>query len=172
MLRLALVAVLASTACSPAQAPLAKTTGKIAAIGGVVGLIATALTTRYVDSTEEMLIGFSVISGVGIVTYAWGELSEDPVVIRETIPERHHRWAKILTERAAGAARDGRCARVRRLEGKVLKYDSVVHDFVFMRDPEILRCLEQHPDPAPAPVEVPALDAPPPAPPAAPPPAP
>jgi hypothetical protein len=147
MLRLALCAALASTACSPAQAPLAKTTGKIAAIGGVVGLIATALSTRYVDTTEEMLIGFSVVSGLGIVTYAWGELSEAPVVIRETIPERHHRWAKILTERAAGAARDGRCARVRRLEGKVQKYDSEVHDFVFMRDPEILRCLEQQQGP-------------------------
>jgi hypothetical protein len=148
MLRLALCAVLASTACSPAQAPFAKTTGKIAAIGGVVGLIATAVSTRYVDTTEEMLLGFSVISGLGIVTYAWGELSEAPVVIRETIPERHHRWAKILTERAAGAARDGRCARVRRLEAKVQMYDSQVHDFVFMRDPEILRCLEQQAPPS------------------------
>ena len=148
MLRLALCSALASTACSPAQAPIAKTTGKIAAIGGVVGLIATALSTRWVDTTDEMLIAFSVVSGLGIVTYAWGELSEDPVVIRETIPERHHRWAKILTERAAGAARDGRCARVRRLESKVQKYDSEVHDFVFMRDPEILRCLEEQQTPS------------------------
>lgn len=160
MLRLALCALLASSACSPAQAPIAKTTGKIAAIGGVVGLIASAVSTRYVD-THELLIGFSVLSGLGIVTYAWGELSEDPVVKRETIPERHHRWAKILTERAAGAARENRCARVRRLEGKVRMYDSEVHDFVFMRDPEILRCLESPPIAAPITIDVPLLSPPP-----------
>lgn len=159
MVRLALFAVLASSACSPAQAPIAKTTGKIAAIGGVVGLIASAVSTRYVD-TGGLLIGFSVLSGLGIVTYAWGELSEDPVIKRETIPERHHRWAKILTERAAGAARENRCARVRRLEGKVRMYDSEVHDFVFMRDPEILRCLESPPVAAPITIDVPLLDPP------------
>ena len=137
--------------------------GKVTAIGGVIGLMATALSTRYVSTTEEMLIGFSVVSGLGIVTYAWGELSVEPVVKRETLPERHHRWAKILTERAAGAARENRCARVRRLEGKVRMYDAVVHDFVFMRDPEILRCLEQGPVVPPpsidvAPVAPPSID--------------
>ncbi|MEJ7597008.1 MAG: hypothetical protein WKG01_03780 [Kofleriaceae bacterium] len=151
MLRLAVCAALASHACSPAQAPRAMAIGKVTAIGGVIGLIATAVSTRYVSTTEEMLIGFSLVSGLGIVTYAWGELSAEPVVKRETLPERHHRWAKILTERAAGAAREGRCARVRRLEGKVRMYDAEVHDFVFMRDPEILRCLEETAVPSPTP---------------------
>jgi hypothetical protein len=39
---------------------------------------------------------------------------------------------------------------VRRLEKRVHLYDREVHDFVFMRDPEIVRCLEP-PSPAPAP---------------------
>ena len=85
------------------------------------------------------------MSAVGIIGYAIGELG-DPTFggpPPETIAQRNRRWAKILTERAAGAAREGKCARVRRLEIRVHIYDPEIHDFVFMRDPEIARCLEQ-----------------------------
>jgi hypothetical protein len=95
---------------------------------------------------EPMLIGASVISAVGLVLFAVGELSSPEVVLKqETLPQRHHRWAKILTEHAAGAARNGNCARVRKFEPRVRIYDAEIHDFVFMRDPEILRCLEATP---------------------------
>ncbi|TMQ09426.1 MAG: hypothetical protein E6J91_30325 [Deltaproteobacteria bacterium] len=89
------------------------------------------------------MIGFSVVSGAGIVSYAVGEL-EDPALTSgppETIEQRNRRWAKILTQRAAGAAREGNCDRVRRIEVRVRTYDPEIHDFVFLRDPEIARCL-------------------------------
>jgi hypothetical protein len=40
---------------------------------------------------------------------------------------------------------------VRRLEKRVNLYNRDVHDFVFMRDPEILKCFEAAPEPAPEP---------------------
>ena len=150
---------------------MARRVGKVGSIGGVVGLIASAFASRLIDQGDELLVGFSVISALGIVTYAVGELSQPPQVVYkvETLTERHHRWAKILTERAMGAARDGRCARVRRLEARVARYDPAVHDLVFMRDSEILRCLEAPagapPAPAATPGELPPLPPPDPPPP-------
>lgn len=139
---------LATPACTAKQAPVARSIGKVMSIGGVLGIIGSTLGARYTHHGDDMLMGFSIVSGLGLVGYAVAELSQPVVVYREeTIPERHHRWAKILTERAAGAARDGRCARVRRLEPRVQRYDAAVHDLVFMRDPEILKCLSE---PAPA----------------------
>ena len=136
------------TSCTPKQAPLARSVGKVMSIGGVLGIIGSTLAGPYIDQGDDMLKAFSIVSGLGLVTYAAAEMSQPEVVWKkEPLPQRNHRWAKILTERAAGAARDGRCARVRRLEPRVHKYDAAVHDLVFMRDPEILRCLSQ---PAPA----------------------
>jgi hypothetical protein len=118
--------------------------GKVMALGGVAGIIGSALATSATDHAYEMMIGFEVISAIGIVSYAYAELTWPRVrYIEETLEHKHLRWAKILTERAGGAAREGRCARVRRLEVRVQRYDRVTHDLVFMRDPEILRCLGQ-----------------------------
>jgi hypothetical protein len=140
MARIALCLMIATGACTPAQAPMARKVGEGLSIGGVVGLIASAAMVHINTHTDEFMVGFSVISAVGIGMYAAGDLTT-PDAIRETIPERNHRWAKILTERAAGAAREGRCPRVRRLQVRVRGYDREIHDFVFMRDPEILKCL-------------------------------
>ena len=140
MVRIALCLVVAVGACTPAQAPTARKVGKVLALAGVTSLIAASATSAYFDHTRELVIGLSVISGTGIGLFAAGELAA-PAGPRETLPERHHRWARILTERAAGAAREGRCPRVRRLETRVRGYDREIHDFVFMRDPEILRCM-------------------------------
>lgn len=141
---LAVLAAVVPLACTAKQAPVARTVGKVMSVGGVLGLVGGALGARYTDHGQEVLVGFSIVSGIGIVTFAAGDLSQPEIVYRqETLPQRHHRWAKILTERAAGAARDGRCARVRRLEARVQRYDPAVHDLIFMRDPEILRCLDQ-----------------------------
>lgn len=89
-------------------------------------------------------VGFSLLSGAEILTYAIGEL-EDPAPAGEppeTLDQRHRRWVKIhLTQRAAGAAREGNCARVCRLELRVRDYDPELHDFVFLCDPEIERSL-------------------------------
>jgi hypothetical protein len=99
-----------------------------------------------------MMVGAEAASAAGILLYASHELSGPEVVYKEeSTTQRHSRWARILTEHAAGAARDGNCARVRKFEPRVRVYDSTYHDFVFMRDPEILRCL------TPAPVEEPAI---------------
>jgi hypothetical protein len=151
MVRIALLVSFAIGACTPAQAPTARKIGKVLAIGGVVGLIGTAATNGLTGYTSEILLSFSGVSAVGIGTFAAGELAA-PGTISETMPERNTRWAKILTERAAGAARDGRCRRVQRLEVRVRTYDPEIHDFVFMRDPEILKCLAE---PAAIPAEAP-----------------
>jgi len=130
--------------CTHAQAPRLRMAGEVAALGGIAGLIASVAATRWTDDARPFIVGFSFVSGAGIVGYAIGELS-DPSFAGpppETIEQRNRRWAKILTERAAGAAREGKCARVRRLEIRVHTYDPEIHDFVFMRDAEIVRCLQ------------------------------
>lgn len=144
MLRLA--AALASlavsfAACLPAHAPATRRVGMVASVAGVLGLMATAAVQSYARS-DELLTAFSVMSGGGIVVFALGELGLPPKGPRpETETERLRRWARILTERASGAAREGRCPRVRRLEKQVNLYDPTIHDFVFMRDSAILNCL-------------------------------
>lgn len=133
---------LAGAACRPQHVPAARKAGMVMSIGGVVGILAAGLASRFTGKGVEMVQISSAVSVVGILTFAAGDLSDPtPTYRHETIPERNRRWARILTERAAGAARDGRCPRVRRLEVRVRRYDPEVHDFVFMRDPEILRCL-------------------------------
>jgi hypothetical protein len=99
----------------------------------------------------------SVTSAFGITLFAVGDLT-DPMrgPAPETEAQKLRRWAKILTERAGGAAREGRCPRVRRLERRVNLYNREIHDFVFMKDPEIVKCLEAPPAevaPAPPPTE-------------------
>lgn len=138
------LAVASSTACvPPALAPGARRVGMVASIVGVVGLIAAAGLQGYTSSGDELVTTFSLMSAGGVVLFAGGELS---LPIRgprkETETEKFRRWARLLTSRAFGAARDGRCPRVRRLEKRVRLYDREVHDFVFMRDPAILKCLE------------------------------
>ncbi|MBS1121494.1 MAG: hypothetical protein H6Q90_3722 [Deltaproteobacteria bacterium] len=143
MVRIALCIAVATAACTPAQAPRARRIGEALALGGVAGLIVTAAATGLAGGadTKGLLIVFSVSSAIGVGTYAAGDLAEPGGPRPETRTERNHRWAKILTERAAGAAREGRCARVRRLEIRVRTYDPELHDFVFLRDPEIAKCL-------------------------------
>ncbi len=156
---LALACALA--ACTPAHAPAVRSSGKLMALGGVAGIVGAALATNLTDKAGEMMIGFEVISALGVISYAYAEITWPRVrYVEETLEVRHRRWAKILTERAAGAARDGRCARVRRLERRVQRYDRVVHDFVFMKDPEILKCLATPADAPPA-EPTPTPDAPP-----------
>ena len=130
-----------SAACVPAHYPAARRVGMVASVAGVVGLMATAAVQSYARS-DEMLTAFSLLSGGGIVVFAIGELGLPPKGPRpETETEKLRRWARILTSRASGAAREGRCPRVRRLEKRVNLYDREVHDFVFMRDSAILTCL-------------------------------
>ncbi len=169
MVRIALCVALALSACTPAQAPKARQVGQVLSLAGVAGLVITAATTSILGgaNTKALLIGFSATSAVGIGTYAAGDLADPGGPKPETIPQRNHRWAKILTQRAMGAAREGRCPRVRRLEIRVRIYDPDIHDFVFMRDAEILACLTGASTPAgPLPVQpVHPLPAPPPLPP-------
>jgi hypothetical protein len=150
MLRASLMAgcfAVVAAACTPAQAPAMRTSGKIMAIGGVAGIVGSALAMRATHNAADMLLGCELISAIGVVTYAYAELTFPHVTHRlETVSERNHRWAKILTERSSGAAREGRCDYVRRSERRVHKYDGELHDLVFMRDAEILRCLTAPPD--------------------------
>ena len=156
VLGLALSVTLAG--CTHANAPKARLAGEILSIGGVIGLVGGGLLSRYTGHTADVLSGFSLMSATGIGLYAAGELT-DPQFgpAPETREHMHRRWAKILTERAAGAAREGNCKRVRRLEKRVDVYNREVHDFVFMRDPEIVRCLEASPSPAAVEGEPPSL---------------
>jgi hypothetical protein len=141
MARYALVLVLLAS-CAPARSKTVGRVSMVMAITGVAGIVSAAAASRYTSHSDEMMIGASALSAAGILMYAAHELSEPEVVYkRETRTERHSRWARILTEHAAGAARMGNCAPVRKFEPRVRVYDANIHDFVFMRDPEILRCL-------------------------------
>ncbi|MGE0401724.1 MAG: hypothetical protein AB7T06_33795 [Kofleriaceae bacterium] len=121
----------------------------VASIGGVVGLTAGAAASAFTD-TDEVVAVFSLISAIGIGLYAVGELTDPAFETRvETTAEKHHRWARILTERAFRYAREGNCPRVRRVEKRVNFYDRELHDFVFMRDEAIARCMTYEPPAAP-----------------------
>jgi hypothetical protein len=155
-----LALTLALASCTHAQAPKARLAGEVLSIAGVTGLVIGALTSKYTgDHLGEVMGVSSVSSALGITLYAVGDLT-DPMrgPKPETESQKHRRWAKILTERAGGAAREGKCPRVRRLELRVNLYNREIHDFVFMKDPEIVKCLEapaaapdQTPEPAPEP---------------------
>lgn len=143
-------ALLASLGCAPARSKAVGRAGMVMSVAGVAGIIASAVATSYTRHADEMMLGSEAVSAAGILLFASHELSgPDTVYVHETRTQRHARWARILTEHAAGAARSGNCARVRKFEPRVRVYDATYHDFVFMRDPEILRCLA----PEPAPVE-------------------
>ena len=140
----ALALALALAACTPAQVPIGKTITEALAIGGVVGMTGVGLAAHETDANLAPLGAvFAVSSAIGILGWALLDLQFDTGPEPETIPQRNHRWAKILTERAAGAARENKCARVKRLEARVRHYDAEIHDFVMMRDAEIVRCLQE-----------------------------
>ena len=124
------------------------------ALAGVAGLVAAVAVSPHIENEDPLVTGFSVMSGAGVITFALGELAAPPTSVPvETEDQKLSRWARELTAKAAGAARANRCARVRSLEKRVHLYDREVHDFVFMRDPAIVRCL----DPEALPTELGAL---------------
>jgi hypothetical protein len=127
-------------ACTPAQAPTARRIGMVMSISGVAALVGSALASPYTDNGGEMVALSSLVTVAGMLIFAGGELNDTEPA--ETLAERNHRWAKILAGRAQGAARDGRCPRVRRLAVRIRGYDREIHDFVLLRDPEVLKCLE------------------------------
>lgn len=145
MRAVSLTAALALAGCSPAMAPRAKTAGKVMSLSGVGGLILTSFAASYIGpNAREIVMGFSTLSAIGVGTYAAGDLSQPPPA-RESVAERHARWARVLTDRASGYARDGRCWRVRNIDPRVRAYDREHHKTVFMRDPEIVKCLTTAP---------------------------
>jgi hypothetical protein len=138
---LALAVVVATGSCTHAQAPKARLAGEVMAIAGVVGMIAAgviAKTSSY-DSTW-MSEGSAVVSIFGIATFATGDLTGGPDDGAPSWPVRH-RWAKVWIERAQVAARGGNCERVQSIEPRVFRLDPQAHDIVFMRDPDVLKCL-------------------------------
>lgn len=152
---LALAALVIAPGCTSTQAPIARRVGMVASIGGVVGLTAGAAASRVAD-TEGVVAVFSLISAIGIGLYAAGELTDPHYAVEvETTAEKHHRWARILTERAFRYAREGNCKRVRRVEKRVFVYDRELHDFVFLRDEAIAACMSAANDPAPSSPPVP-----------------
>lgn len=139
-----LVLAVALAACTPAQVSTGKTITEVMAIGGVAGMFGVGLGVHATDANLAPIGGvFAVSSALGILGWALLDLQFDTGPEPETISQRNHRWAKILTERAAGAARENKCARVKRLEARVRRYDAEIHDFVMMRDAEIVRCLQE-----------------------------
>ncbi len=148
------LALLAVGACTPAQAPIARKVGQYLAIGGTAALTVTATLEGYTDAAHDLMIGSAVASAVGIILYAYVELSQPEVTyLKEPRAVRNRRWAKILSERASGAARENRCGRVRRLERRIFEYDRDTHDFILMADPEVIRCLTTTPPTSLAPGE-------------------
>lgn len=162
MRAVSLAAVLAIAGCSPAMAPRAKTVGKVVSLSSVGGLIVAAFAASYIGpNSREIVMGLSSLAAIGVGTYAAGDLSHPPAN-SESTAERHHRWARVLTDRAYGYARDGRCWRVRNIDPRVRHYDRDHHKTVFMRDPEIVKCLttaplQTEPEPPATPIESPDL---------------
>jgi hypothetical protein len=151
---LVLVAV---SACTPAQAPVARKVGQYLAIGGTAALTISATLEGYTDAAQDFMFGSAAASAIGILLYAYVELAQPEVTyLKEPLPVRNRRWAKILSERASGAARENRCGRVRRLERRIFQYDRDTHDFILMADPEVVRCLTLSPPTSLAPGEDPA----------------
>ncbi len=147
LVSLALASAVIAPGCTSTQAPIARRVGMVTSIGGVVGLIASTAATAFADTGVAVGV-FSAVSAFGIGLYAAGELT-DPAFAGEveTKAERHARWARILTERAFRYAREGNCARVRRVEKRVNFYDRAFHDGVFMRDEAIAKCMSHVVDP-------------------------
>lgn len=115
----------------------------VMALVGVATIITSTLVSEH---GAELMIGGSALSGGGILLAAAHQMSTPEIVyVEEPEPRKLTRWARILTERAAGAARSGNCVPVRKFEPRVRVYDANYHDLVFMRDPEILRCLSIEP---------------------------
>lgn len=141
------VLALAIAGCTPSLAPKAKTAGKVMSLSGVGGVVIAACAASFIGPhAREIVMGFSSLAAVGVGTYAAGELSQPPDD-GETTLERHARWARVLTDRAYGYARDGRCWRVRNIDPRVRHYDREHHKNVFLRDPEIVKCLTTAPLP-------------------------
>jgi hypothetical protein len=142
MHRFAAVVLVTSMACTHAQAPKARMVGEILSLAGVAGLVlsgAVAKTTTY-DSTWFSAAS-AVISIAGIATFAAGDLTGGPPDPPPGPGEAtKRRWAQTWTERAQGAARDGDCERVQAIEPRVRRLDPEIHDFIFMKDPEIAKC--------------------------------
>jgi len=149
-MRLALVlGFVAAVGCAPARPKLVGRTSMIMALAGVATIITAAAISGRSKYADELMVGGSAISAAGIVLYAAHEMSgTETVYVQESTERKHARWARILTDHAAGAARSGNCAPVRKFEPRVRVYDANYHDFVFMRDPEILRCLSPSSEPS------------------------
>lgn len=155
MARLAL-AICLLVGCAPARSKVVGRTGMVMALAGVATMIAAAAIESDHDR-EVMLVG-SVASAGGIVAAAAHQLSRpEDRYLYEPRAVKHARWARILTEHAHHHALNGNCARVKKFEPRVKIYDASYHDDVFMRDPDIRRCLAP---PVPALVEEPAIPAP------------
>jgi hypothetical protein len=145
-----LVGAVLLSACTQRHARPARRVGAVMAVAGVAGLVAAVAVSPYTDHEDPFINGFSLMSGAGIITFAIGDLSDPRTVDPpETEDQKLTRWARELTEKAVSAARKNQCERVRELEQRVHLYDRNVHDFVFMRDPAILRCLSLASAPAP-----------------------
>jgi hypothetical protein len=141
VVRVAVVLALLSplAACAPARSTAVGRTGMVMAIAGVATIITATLVS---DHDAELMVSGSALSAGGILLAAAHQMSTPEIVyVEEPEPRKLSRWARILTEHAAGAARTGNCAGVRKFEPRVRVYDLRYHDLVFMRDPEILRCL-------------------------------
>lgn len=130
---------LGSVSCTHAQAPKARLVGEVLALAGVAGLMASGAINKWTDTDpHELAVASSVISITGLVTFAVGELTDEP-----TGPSAatKHRWAKIWIERAQVAARGGNCERVASIEPRVRRLDPKLYELVFMRDPDVGKCL-------------------------------
>jgi hypothetical protein len=70
-----LLCALALTACSPATAPKARLAGEIMSLGGVAGIVAGASLTGVSSHAKDGVYVFSVVTLIGMITYAIGDLS-------------------------------------------------------------------------------------------------
>lgn len=151
----ALAVVLALTAgCTLSTARGARNGGLVIGAGGlatgvVAGGFAVAGAEPYLTQSALLLGGIALVMGAAIFLPAQLTL---PALERadarnrayqEDVARRDRAWA--LTQEAATAAREGKCARVRELGAKVEAVDPRTRATVFAGDAAIARCLAAPP---------------------------
>lgn len=68
--------VIAVAGCSRSAAPKARLAGEIMSLGGVGGIVTSASLTGVSSHAKDAVLGFSVVTLVGLIVYSIGDLSD------------------------------------------------------------------------------------------------
>lgn len=75
-MRWLICAVLLVSACTRSTAPKARLAGEIMSLGGVGGIITSASLTGVSSHAKDAVIGFSVVTALGLILYSIADLTD------------------------------------------------------------------------------------------------